>query len=286
MLIGVFFGLAAAITFGLLDTLISYVSRVIGIWYVLVLAQIVSAILLFMFLEYSNRIQMASPLILLLIGVSIGGANTLANLSLYNGLAIGPVALVSPIAASYGLVTALFAVILKHEHLYFFQTVGIIIIFTGIILTVEYKQLSIAKMMQKHLGLFYGLGAMLGFGVEFFLLSIVSFQFGAIQPLLLSRTLSSIMLLVVSKSAGVKGWGKITLKTLSVIFLVGLLDTIGMIFYDSGTLQAPASVIAPISSIYTLIPLFFGVLFYREKLTLLQWFGLLTIISGVLLLAL
>ncbi len=133
---GVILGLGSSITFGLLDVLISFASRFIGMLLSLVIAQAISAlVLLFVLVDaFTPGLSIHTLPVLLFVGVGLGTVNAFANLSLYKGLAIGPLALVSPISASYGLVTTLLAVYLFHEVLGPLQSIAISLILAGIFL--------------------------------------------------------------------------------------------------------------------------------------------------------
>ena len=134
---GILLGLTASFAFGLLDILISFASRRIGIIYSLALAQAISACLLLVPLVnvFFSGMEYKLLLLLLFIGIGLGLINTLANLSLYKGLALGPMALVSPISSCYGLVTTLLAVILFQEKLSLLQILAIVLIFSGLLLS-------------------------------------------------------------------------------------------------------------------------------------------------------
>ena len=123
--LGILLGLSSAVAFGLLDSLISIASRYISIVQTIVLAQAISVlVLLFYLVIFFKSAAIFSPAdlpLLLFVGGGLGIINTLANLSLYRGLALGPVAIISPIAASYGLVTTSLAVFVYHDVLSMLQ---------------------------------------------------------------------------------------------------------------------------------------------------------------------
>jgi uncharacterized membrane protein len=81
-------------------------------------------------------------------------------------------------------------------------------------------------------------------------------------------------------------WRGLSLKHLGIIALIGLFDTLGMVWYDIGTGQSATSIVATLSSTYMLIPTLLGIIIYRERLKRLQWMGVGSIILGVILLSL
>lgn len=285
--LGILLGLSSAVAFGFLDSLISIASRYISIVQTIVLAQAISVlVLLFYLVIFFKSVAIFSPAylpLLLLVGGGLGIINTLANLSLYRGLALGPVAIISPIAASYGLVTTVLAVFVYHDVLSVLQCLAIGLVFGGIVLAVtDSKRFALPKLSE---GILFGLGAMLGFGIEFFVLSAAATRLGPTQPLMWSRLCSVIFLLAYAWRKQVTGWRSIPLKHLAIILLIGLFDTAGMVWFDMGTSRSATSIVATLSSTYMLIPTLLGIIVYRERLVRLQWMGVCSIILGVVLLS-
>ncbi len=355
---GILLGLSSAVAFGLLEALISFASRSIGTMHSLVLAQAVSAGILLMYLLMVFRsgigVQPEALPILLLVGAGLGLVNSLANLSLYKGLSIGPVSLVSPISASYGLVTTVLAVCLLHDTLSPLQSVAVVLTLAGVTLAgTDGKRIGISPLAsqtgvylllfvsacalslvtggmlflvlswvgmgawiahflsliesvgmglccclaflpafrlpplrqwwahQQRGGLLFGVGAMLGFGIEFFSLSLATTYLGPTQPILWSRLCSVALLLIYASHKRVRGWGEIKLKHVGIIAAIGALDTLGMIWYDLGTSQSATSIVVTLSSTYTILPTLVGVVAYRERLALTQWGGVCALVGGV-----
>jgi drug/metabolite transporter (DMT)-like permease len=319
ILSGIVFGLISSLTFGILDILIVSTSRTTGVLQSLLLAQTVSAAILSLCLlqVFISGISLQLFFSLLMVGCLLGAVNTLANWSLYKGLELGPIAVISPISASYGLVTALLALFIFNEALFPLQYIAMVIIFLSLILSslkvsfkISFKSfkllgrlakkkqrvqlispsdlfLRIQKMRKsQYKGLLFGFISMLCFGIEFFGISIATAHFGPLQPILWSRLCSIFILLIYALCKKNRVWKKVNLKQLGIIALVGILDTAGMIWYDLGTSQGSTSVIAALSSTYTLIPTLAGVIFYHERLPRAQWVWIGLLIIGILLFSL
>ena len=359
---GVLLGLTSSLAFGLLDVLISFASRFIGLVLSLVLAQAISAAILLMALidAFASGLSIQALPMLLLLGGGLGAINAFANLSLYKGLALGPIALVSPISASYGLVTTMLAVVLFHEVLSPLQGIAISLVLVGIFLaatdgkrltsslsafqtyrrlgsllltvkgslTVEvivfislswiggprkfvlpsilfatvgafillslvflpYYSYTMIKQWWvlnkvKYVGILFALGSTVGFGVEFFCNSLVTEQLGPVQPILWSRLCSLFILLIYAFYKQERGWRDIKPKYLAVIALIGLLDTLGMFWYNLGTSLGATSIVAILSSTYMLLPMLVGVFVYRERLAPIQWSGVGSLMIGIIVLS-
>lgn len=356
----VLLGLTSSLAFGLLDVLISFASRFIGMVLSLVLAQAISVGILLLALidAFTSGLSIQALPMLLLVGSGLGAINAFANLSLYKGLAVGPIALVSPISASYGLVTTSLAVLLFHEILSPLQGIAISLVLAGIFLSaVDSNRVTSTRPLQpyrrlvsllllaggalavgmvvfmglswmrvtrwlvlptslfvttcaitflglvllptsgasikqwwalnkwKHMGIVYALGSTIGFGLEFFGNSLVTEQLGPVQPLLWSRLCSLFILLVYAFCKQVRGWRDIKLQYLGVIALIGLLDTLGMFWYNLGTSLGATSIVATLSSTYMLLPMLVGVFLYRERLAPIQWSGVASLVVGVIILS-
>ncbi|GCE09181.1 hypothetical protein KDAU_65100 [Dictyobacter aurantiacus] len=290
---------------------------------------------------------------LLCMGCGLGLVSSLTNLSLYRALALGPLALISPVTASYGLITMALAVLLLHEIPSPFVIILLLLVVTGMILTIStaakehvaFPRLMPSRQMltfvvlvlgltgaaattlfamlcwlgvnmwfiwfsvltesiclllacglalvpmlergqyrwsdnQQQSGVFFGIGAMLGFGTEYFLLSLATRHLGPIQPIMASRLFSALFLFIYARYQHVAGWGEIQLKQCGSIALIGLCDVIGTVSYDIGSRESTLMV-AALSSLYPLLPFLVGVVWYRERIKLPQWAGTGMIVCGM-----
>lgn len=141
-----------------------------------------------------------------------------------------------------------------------------------------------AKQKQQ-LGLLFGVGAMLGFGSEYFLLSLTTPHLGPTAPVAVSRVGSTLLLFAYARHQRVEGWGDINLKHFSGMVLIGLLDVLGTICYNLGSVQSTV-LTATLSSTYPLLPLLIGIIWYRERISLPQWVGVGILLLGMIILPL
>jgi drug/metabolite transporter (DMT)-like permease len=134
---------------------------------------------------------------------------------------------------------------------------------------------------QQQSGLLFGIGAMLGFGVEYFLLSLATAHLGPVHPVVVSRLCSALLLFASARQQHIQGWGEIKLKQFGLILLIGLLDVLGTISYNVGSSQSTV-LVAALSSTYPLLPFLIGVLWYRERISFAQWVGVGIMIFGMI----
>jgi drug/metabolite transporter (DMT)-like permease len=310
---GILLGLLAAVAFGLLEALIAIVSRSSSTVQTVVLVQATSVPMLFFslvaFFKSDVIFSPESFPSLLLLSMGLGLLDTVANVSLCRGLALGPVAIVSLICASDGLVTTLLALFISHDTLSLLQGGAICLVFSGTVLAMigskgfAFPRLSSMKCTSfsfsdhrsllprwrkpnlKQQALLCGLAAMFSFGIEFFVLAGMTPHLGPIHPILWARVCSVILLLIYARHTRGPGWQSMPLRQLVIILLISLLDTAGMVGFCMGTSQDATSIIATLSSTYILIPIFLGVVLYHERLMRLQWIGVSLSVAGIVLLS-
>src|SRR6185312_14860303 len=105
---GILLGLLPAFSIGLGDFFAASASRNIGTLRTLLGVQLVgliSASIFFLITEGPKYHLAGSLLVNLAIGLGLGLLTAAAYLSFYKGLSIGPIAIVSPVSASYASVT-------------------------------------------------------------------------------------------------------------------------------------------------------------------------------------
>ena len=306
--VGIVLGLSATLTFGLSDFFSALVSRQIGSLYALLGVQVVGIVVLLLYvlkLGQTIDIQAEPLLITFLIGAGLGILDTVAYLSFYKGLSLGPITIVSPIASSSGIVTVLLAVIVFSELLSFWQEVGICFTLGGVFLaavnssiipgrldrhsffSTARRSLVLRKwrtLRQFKSGVFFGCAAMVGFGLFLFFLARWTEVVGSIVSVLLIRIFSAITLALYAFCQRASSWRRISMKSWGGIFIIGLFDTVGLVAYSSGTTRDLTSVVAAISSSYSIIPIFLGIVVFRERLARLQGVGVSAIIAGLFIL--
>jgi drug/metabolite transporter (DMT)-like permease len=75
------------------------------------------------------------------------------------------------------------------------------------------------------------------------------------------------------------GWRSLWLPVVAV----AAADTGAWLSFNAGTRSADVSIVTALSSLYSAIAIFYGCVFWRERLTQSQWVGVGFILIGVLL---
>ncbi len=236
-----------------------------------------------------NSTTLSSPLIVKFFPVIIVIAllQIIAYLAFYKGLEKGQVSLVSPLGASWGLITAILSIIFYHELVTGSQIVAIILIIFGIIaLSVDIKQLLRSKQVKVFAGVPEGIISMLGWGVSLFFLTGPTRGVNWFLPTLLFRIFLvgflSIYLLwsktpIVSKKVPMP-W--------TLLVVIGVFDFAAFMSLSLGVLHSNSSLISPIASANTMITILLAQIFLKEGIKLRQILGILAIIVGIIMMAL
>lgn len=216
-------------------------------------------------------------------------------------------AIVSPITASYAVVTVLLTVIVG-ELPTFWQEVGICCVLGGVILVsldssvlpkraVWHTFTSIAhwkavlsekwqRIAQLKSGSFFAGVAMLGFGLHLFFLARWTQVVGPLVAVFFIRLFSALVLGVVAALYRREALPRrLPLKSLAGISLIGVFDTLGLVAFSAGTMRELTSIVTTLASSYSLIPIFLGVMVFRERLARVQGAGIVAILLGLVLLA-
>lgn len=348
-LTGVLLGLTAALCWGLADFFATLASRHLGTYNTVLASQIVGTLVLGA-LGVMVHARMApgsfSWTNLLIGGVATGALAAIAYTSFYRGLAHGPIAVVSPVVASYGVVTVFLSVILLRERIDFVHGALTALILTGIALaSTNFADLrtSLRDSNYRNIlgpGMRAGLIALLSFGLLLFAIGAMSDQYGWFLPIFWARFFASVILGTLALMLSATNHGKalanseapknahkghnaaglfltfaavwrssrtnfgkmyaslkesphtdILIKSLHVrmswiyAVAVGIVDTVGFVAYSVDTQIAPTAIAAAISSTYTLIPVMFGMLVFKERLATNQLIGVGLVVIGIILLA-
>jgi uncharacterized membrane protein len=280
-----FFGLGAAFAWGSADFGVALIARRIGSFTTLVLAQL-AGIVFFSILVATPAASLPRlhPGLLLLPVIGISGA--LSYLAFYRALELGPIALVSPIAAGYAAIVIALSLAFLREHVAALALAGAATTIAGVVLaSTDLRKLPTEERRARG-GLFFAVLAMVGFGVGAFLIGVFARDTGWFGTIYLSRLGSAATLgaiLAVRAGRDLRAAGA---KRVGPAFGIGILDIAGFALYARGAEVGRVSITAAASVIYPLIPILVGVSYLRERPAPSQWVGVAAVGAGLVLLAL
>jgi drug/metabolite transporter (DMT)-like permease len=300
---GVFLGLSAALLWGVADFCARGASRAAGTFRTLLFVEIIAIPALLLLTGPLGLIVLRAeqwPFILAAAAVGLiilGGAGLL-----YRAFAVGKLALVSPIASAFAAVTALLA-IATGERLAGLTLLGVIVTLVGVTLASSSGEaapsgetkLAVASTQKRTLkrafapGLLEALGAMLTFGVGYWLLDFIVPTLGGVTTAFIAKVgdlmALGVIALVLAWRTPHRPQTRLLLNQPFWLWVVpvALLDTAANIAYNIGIVTALTSVVVTLSSLFSAVTVLLAWVVLRERLTLWQWVGVLTILLGVLL---
>ena len=220
--------------------------------------------------------------------ILLATTDVLGNLFFYKGLQFGNASLNGTITGSYILITILISVVYFHEALSFKQVLGVILIFSGIILgSLNLSQLG--KIKGKGIfsdkGVKYSFVTMVLWGIYFAAVRIPAEKIGwfwAGYPIYFMGTIIMLFLLKSDKL-----FSSVRLdRNIFLMMLLFVLFTVSANFsYNLGILQGFTSIIAPIAGAYPVLFVFLTRLVFKEKLSRQQKWGIVSSLAGIILIS-
>ncbi|HWY45707.1 MAG TPA: DMT family transporter [Candidatus Sulfotelmatobacter sp.] len=284
---GILLGLATALAWGSSDFLARFVTRRIGTLRSLFYMQTWGFLLLTLYLivtHFWGHLFDGSGWRPWAWGFLAGGCNTVAMFSFYRCLEVGKVAVVAPLSASYPVLTLLLSMF-SGERLTILRACGIAVTLLGVIFVARGEAGSDETSKNAKQGIAWALFAATAFGLLFWILGLrIIATTGPYASLWLIRmtgslvSLSALLLkrLPVFKSLGTSNWQPT---------VMGFLDTGAFALSNRGMQMEQVSVITVLSSLYGAVTVVLAALFLRERISRIQWLGIIAIFAGILLIS-
>ena len=280
------YGLAAALGWGLSDLWAAISSRRIGSGRTLVIAQVTSGIAISAIVLVAqpdmDRIPPVAPW-LLASAVLMSAAFAM----LYRGLQLGPIAVVTPVLATYAVIPVLLSVVLLDESLDALSTFGAAVTIGGAVLTCTDVRTLKEGVRTRFPGLPWAIGATVMAGVATYVLGWAAQDAGFLPSLWLSR-LATVGIVV---GAALFLWvrrrfrgdvpANLTPSLVSLAAAIGLVEIAGGIAYSRGAEVGLISIVTAASATYPLIPVVGSVGLLKERPSPLQYVGLIFVVAGL-----
>ncbi|WP_256714134.1 DMT family transporter [Serratia fonticola] len=277
----VLMGLMAAICWGGTDFLVGINARAVGVRRAVFFSQLVGLIvltllLLSMPLRVSNVPIAIWGLALLAAGLIVIGA-----LALSHAFSLGKAALVAPLVSSYGAVTALLSWV-SGERLGALTVLGLAICLLGVLLTaMNVNRQAETSTMRLPLG--FALLASLCYGGSFWLQG--RYTLSVLGPHLslwmgYAFGLSALWIFGDPKKLLVRP----NLRQTGLLLAASLLNLAGFAAFAVGSGHGSLSVVTVLSTLSGGVAALLGALLLGERLSGVQWLGVMTVLAGALLL--
>ena len=276
----VFWGVVAMASWGSSDFLVKRIIGPLGYYRVLLYTQLISLPPLFLLAVVFPPPLPSSVRTVGLI-TAIGVCYFLALFTLYKGLAVGKVSIITPVASTWAVVSMVLSFVFLGETLGLSQMFCTILILAGILMV----SLRSSSGGQSNVGIFYALGCMFFSGLNAILLKLVSVDIGEIGTVFYSRLVVTVILLMVIplfKSFRRDQRHKSSLKTIAG---AGLSDFIGHVGFVVGVGVGIVSIVTPISGASPAVAVVLAQVFLKEKLLPIQKMAVALVILGIVLLS-
>ena len=277
-LLGIIYGLASALVWGSGDFSGGFATKRDNVFTVVFISQFFGvALLAVLILVFRESFPPAQDL---LFGALAGIGGMMGVLGFYRGLSQGQMGVFAPLVAVITAVLPVIAGIIFEGAPSTLQLVGFLIAFVAVwFLSFSGKS-----------GLFSGRSLALAFtaglGFSIFLIAIDQADStpGIFWPLLAARCASITILLVILRVRGLPLTAP--RPNLPVIAMAGILDTGGNIFFALAAQVGRLDIAAVLSSLYPATTVFLAWMVLKEKLSPLQWVGVVLALVALFLIAL
>jgi len=305
---GIILAIVVALCWGSADTVATFATRRQGTFVTTVVSLVTSVTVLVLFgTIVFTRLSLSTGVFIQSAGLGflIGIMAAVGYYSLYRGLELGPLAIVSPVTAADGAVGAVLAVLFLHEALSLWQLTMFVLIFLGIIGAstniIEVRGIvhssGLAGLAKG--GVRWGLLAMVAFGIMLFGIGLAAGKWGWFAPIVWTRTFATLTLFLLAAlrhywpqhsylaAVTVPEEKPVPLQRFGIglAVVVGLFETAGLLIYSFDTQLASTGIASAISSSWGIIPLLAGITLFRERPALYQIFGVMLVLFGLFLLA-
>jgi uncharacterized membrane protein len=280
------YGLAAAFGWGLSDLWAAMSSRKIGSGRTLVVAQIASGIALSAIVVVARpdmqRIPSVAPWLL-----ANAFLMSAAFAMLYRGLQLGPIAVVTPVLATYAVIPVLLSVVLLGESLGALSAFGAAVTIAGAVLaSIDVRTLREGA-RTRFPGLPWAIAATLFAGVATYVLAWSAQEAGFLPSLWFSRLATVVvvagvtLLLRIRRRARGDVSTRVNARDMSFAAAIGLVEIAGGIAYARGAEVGLVSIVTAASATYPLIPVIGSVRLLKERPSPSQYLGVVLVVVGL-----
>ena len=270
-------GLIAAVMWSVHDVCVRFVSQKAPLMAALLTVLLVGTLfhLIVMSLQQSAIFPHRS-----VIGVSVlsGVLFLMASLGLYGAFQRGPVKLVSPIIASFPILSLAWAAWLG-ANISALQWGAVLLIILGVSLVAALSDHNQEQVPPAGKTIAYSVMAACGFAGTFAFGQMASVQSGELPVTLVTRCVAIALLVTGMITVKQTLWPGVA--ALPLLMVMGVADGIALLMINSAAHQPDAQYASVASSMFGLLTIVFAWLFLKERLTSLQWFGCLIAFAGV-----
>lgn len=297
MLIGLLYGLVAAVAWGVVDIAGALAVRQIGSLRVQIGTLLVGVLSFLVFTLLRPDLLGSDPISGVLLGLPLGAFAAAGYITYMTALRLGPISVVSPVAVSYGGLSVVLAVVFRGESLSVLQALGTVLAIVGVVMTaVVLERGSLRSPRIVGPGVVMALLTVVLFGLLGVLLAGPVRDHGWLPILLGSRfgnLAAGVALFGLAKASGSPRFDAVlepgtplTRGVVGLLVLAGVCDTAAFSAFAIGLDLAPIWIVTLASSLGPVLVVLFAILQLGERLRPVQWMGLVALGAGLGVLAL
>ena len=134
-------------------------------------------------------------------------------------------------------------------------------------------------------GVWFAIIATLSAGFLVFALGALSKEVGWFLAIYMARLITLCLVVAAQKSIHTWAWQGLPIIHIAAAALVGILQFGGLAAYTMGAQVGPISIAVAAFSVYPIIPMVGGLIYFRERLASRQVLGLASVLAGLLVLS-
>ena len=284
IVISIAFGVLSATSIGIADLITIGLARKIGListglWEKLLAVLIVTPY--FLLNGYGFEIVFKYWDILILLAF----INLLSYLFLIRSLQIGPVSVIAPLTTLFSVVSLALAYLFLDERLTFSQVTVISVALIGAVITV-FKPGKI-KLGSSNLGIGIVLGffATLIIGAQFFVQGAISKEVGWFLGVYFPMMFSIFGFVPIAFYKREIPWQKINIKIIGLLLMTSSMKIGAFFLFSRGAELGSIGIVSVAHTTYPVIPIFAGVLLFKERLSYSQVLGIVLLLSSLAILS-
>ena len=208
--------------------------------------------------------------------VALGLLNCLGAFLLYRAFQIGTLALVSPLASGYAVVTALLA-LLAGERPPLLPLLGSALLIAGVVVITRLQYMGEIRSLA---GLPETLGVVVTFGVFYWALGLVTPSLGIYWPIFVLRAIRVVAGLLIVRAGAFARLSDVPLASLAA---AAVLSTIAFVALNLGLTTSSTVIVVTLASLASAVTVVLARVMLQEQLTRGQWLGVGLILLGVVL---
>ncbi len=272
---GIGLGLVAALCWGISDVLVTQAARRIGVGRLMIFFEGIGLIATSLVLVTRPGGPRGTPGAWALMA-ALGLLNCAGAFLLYRAFQVGTLAIVSPLASGYAVVTALLA-LLTGERPPLLPLLGSCVLIAGIVVI---TRLQYTGAVQSLAGLPETLGVVVTFGIFYWGLGLVTPSLGIYWPIFALRATRVVAGLVIARGRSFVHpsdvpWGGLT--------IAAVLCTTAFVAFNLGITTSSTVIVVTLASLASAVTVVLARLTLHEHLNPGQWLGVGLILVGVLL---